>query len=140
MKYKTTDREQRQNNGIVLGFSYCSIQNIERYLSPNAYTAGIYGWRADFYELSDFTISTGYAPLNFIHKTGYKDIDAYRTKKAEVLRKGLLEIEKKLNKNGYKWQSGGSWERSHKFFMRTLEKLIKKARAEAEEEAKKYRD
>ena len=31
-KYRTTDREQRENNGIVIGFGYCNIQNITRYL------------------------------------------------------------------------------------------------------------
>ena len=48
MKYKTTDKEQRENNSLIIDFGYCQIQNIERYLRPNAYTCGLYGWRADF--------------------------------------------------------------------------------------------
>ena len=101
-KYKTTDREQRENNGIVLGFGYCEIQNIERYLKPNAYTAGAYGWRADFYEMDGYTISTGYSPLNYISKTGFKDIDAFRKTRAEILRGELMKLEKKLDKKFYK--------------------------------------
>ena len=100
MKYKTTDKEQRENNAFVLGFSYCSIQNIERFLSPSAYTCGVYGWRADFYNFEGWSISTGYSPLRYMSKTGYKDIDAFRTTKAKILEAGLLKIEKRL-KNGF---------------------------------------
>lgn len=135
-KYKTTDREQRENNAIVLGFSYCSIQNIERFLTPNAYTCGVYGWRADFYELDGFTISTGYAPLRYISKTGYKDIDAYRKKKAEVLNAELLKLESKLVKNFYKWQkTSGSWHKGKKEVAKILERITKKANEAAEQAA-----
>lgn len=52
-KYKTTEREQRANNNLIISFSYCSIQNIERFLKAQAYTCGMYGWKADFY-VTDF--------------------------------------------------------------------------------------
>lgn len=140
MKYKTTDREQRENNAIVLGFSYCSIQNIERYLSANAYTCGVYGWRADFYELeSGVTISTGYSPLNYLSLTEYKDINAYRKTKADILRAGLVRIENKLNKGGYKWQKNGSWHYCREQMQKVLSRLIKKADKAANEAAAKYR-
>lgn len=139
-KYKTTDREQRENNAIVLGFSYCTIQNIERFLTPNAYTCGVYGWRADFYELDGFTVSTGYAPLRFISKTGYKDIDTYRKKKAEILTAELLKLESKLAKNFYKWQKTlGSWYKGKKEVAKILERITKKASEAAEQAAKNAR-
>lgn len=139
IKYKTTDKEQREGNGIVLGFSYCSIQNIERYLQPNAYTCGVYGWRADFYEFDGFTISTGYSPLNFINKTGYRDIDAFRFKKAAVLREEILKLEKKLDKNRYKWQCGGDWHKARENVRKIINKIIYKANKAGEAAAAPYR-
>lgn len=138
-KYKTTDREQRENNAIVLGFSYCSIQNLERYLSANAYTCGVYGWRADFYELDGFTISTGYNPLNFVNKTGFQDIDAFRFKKAAVLREEILKLEKKLDKNFYKWQRGGDWNKARANVRKIIEKITYKANKAGEAAAAPYR-
>lgn len=140
IKYKTTDKEQRDGNAIVLGFSYCTIQNIERYLTPSAYTCGVYGWRADFYHFDGFTVSTGYAPLRFISKTGYKDIDAYRKKKAEVLTAELLKLELKLAKNFYKWQrESGSWHKGKKQIEKIIERITKKASDEAEKVASAFR-
>lgn len=139
IKYKTTDREQRENNGIILGFSYCTIQNIERYLKPSAYTCGVYGWRADFYNFEGWSISTGYRPINFIYKSGYEDIDIFRSKKAEILRRELLKLEKKLDKNFYKWQKNGSWHNAVKQCNKILERIVNKAEAEASKAAAPFR-
>ena len=138
-KYKTTDREQRENNAIVLGFSYCDIQNIERFLRPNAYTCGVYGWRADFYEFDGFTVSTGYSPLRYISLTDYKDINAYRKTKAAILQAGFKKIEARLNKGGYKWQKSGSWDKCHNELMKVINRLIKRASKAANDAALKYR-
>lgn len=140
IKY-TTNREQRENNSIILGFSYCSIQNIERYLNANAYTCGMYGWKADFYEIDDgVTISTGYTPLNYISLTDYKDINVYRKTKATILREGLKRIESRLNKNGYKWQKSGSWHACRENMRKVLNRLIKKANTAANAEAQQIRE
>ena len=140
IKYKTTDKEQRDGNAIILGFSYCTIQNIERYLTPSAYTCGVYGWRADFYHFDGFTVSTGYSPLRFISKTGYKDIDAYRKKKAEVLTAELLKLELKLAKSFYKWQRNSvSWHKGKKQIEKIIERITKKASDEAEKVASAFR-
>ena len=138
MKYKTTDKEQRENNVIIIGFSYCDIQNIERYLRPDAYTCGVYGWRADFYEFDGFTVSTGYSPLRYVSLTGYKDIDAYRKTKAKILQEGFKRIEAKLNKKGYKWQSNNSWHYCKEQLTKVINRLIHKANKAAGEEAAKY--
>ena len=138
-KYRTTDREQRENNAIVLGFGYCEIQNITRFLNPNAYTAGVYGWRADFYEMDGYTISTGYSPLNYISKTGFKDIDIFRKTKAEILRAEIVKLENKLDKNLYKWQNSGSWAYCQKKILQVLARIERKAYKAADEAAAKYR-
>ena len=138
-KYRTTDREQRENNTILLGFGYCEIQNITRFLNPNAYTAGVYGWRADFYEMDGYTISTGYSPLNYISKTGFKDIDIFRKTKAEILRAEIVKLENKLDKNLYKWQNSGSWAYCQKKILQVLARIERKAYKAADEAAAKYR-
>lgn len=120
MKYKTTDKEQRQNNNTIISFGYCEIQNIERYLTPNAYTCGIYGWRADFYEFAGFTISTGYQPLRYY----FTKLNA---KRGEFIKKEILKLEKKLEKRAYKFQQCGDWDKGHKEINKKIEKIYKKA-------------
>ena len=121
MKYKTTDREQRQNQYCVVGIGYCDIQNITRFLNAQAYTAGVYGWRADFYEFGNVSISTGYAPLTF----GY---DKEAKKMAEIIKKNLLDLEKKLNAG--KIKTTADWHKENKKMIARIEKIIDKARSE----------
>ena len=119
-KYKTTDREQRENNTLIIDFSYCSIQNIERYLRANAYTCGIYGWRADFYEFDGFTISTGYQPLTYYFAKLNK-------KRGLFIKAEILKLEKKLEKRAYKFQQNGDWNKGRKEINKKIEKIYKKA-------------
>ena len=122
MKYKTTDKEQRENNTLIVDFGYCDIQNIERYINANAYTAGIYGWRADFYDCGGYTISTGYMPLKYIR---YKA----EAKRYNYIKCEILKLEKKLEKRAYKFQQGGDWHKGRAFVEKYLEKLYTKAAA-----------
>ena len=102
MKYRTTDKEQRQNKSLVLAFGYCDIQNIEKYINPQAYTAGVYGWRADFYEFDGFTISTGYAPLNWL-------FDKKDKAKAEFIKAEIRKLDKYLEKARPNWEKGKAY-------------------------------
>ena len=114
MKYRTTDREQRENNSLVLGFGYCQVQNIEKYLTPRAYTAGVYGWRADFYEFAGFTISTGYAPLEFVRR------DIHKKATAEKIKAEILKLEKALAARRYAWQKSGNWDKGRNLITKRL--------------------
>lgn len=114
MKYRTTDKEQRQNKSLVLGFGYCTIQNIERYINPQAYTAGVYGWRADFYEFDAFTISTGYAPLDWL-------FDKKDKAKAEFIKAEIRKLDKYLEK------ARPSWERGKAYIYKKTTAIYKKA-------------
>lgn len=120
MKYKTTDREQRANNNTIISFGYCEIQNLERYLRANAYTCGIYGWRADFYEFDGFTISTGYQPLSYY----FSKLNA---KRGEFIKKEILKLEKKLEARRYAWQKSGDWDKGRKAINKMIEKIYQKA-------------
>ncbi len=63
MKLKTTNKEIRANFYKVLSIGYCDAQYLLQYKKPFAYTCGVYGWNADFYEIGNVCISTGYRPI-----------------------------------------------------------------------------
>ena len=63
MKLKTTNKQIKSNFYKVLSVGYCDAQYLLSYKNPFAYTCGIYGWSADFYEIGNVCISTGYRPI-----------------------------------------------------------------------------
>ena len=63
MKLKTTNKQIRANFYKVLNIGYCDAQYLLSYKNPFAYTCGVYGWSADFYEIDNVCISTGYRPI-----------------------------------------------------------------------------
>lgn len=63
MKAKTTNKQIKENFNKVLSVGYCDAQYLLQYKKPFAYTCGVYGWNADFYEIGNFCISTGYRPI-----------------------------------------------------------------------------
>lgn len=77
--------------------------------------------------MDGYTISTGYSPLHYISKTGFKDIDIFRVTKAEILRNELKKLEAKLNKKSYKWQNSRSWAYCQKKLMQILTRIERKA-------------
>lgn len=60
MKYKTTAKAIRESACNPRSAGYCDLQNLLRCHEPNAYTAGVYGWNFDVYEVHGVTICTGY--------------------------------------------------------------------------------
>lgn len=52
----------------VLGIAYCDLQYLLRFYYRIGYTAGTYGWKADYYQIdnSNFMLSTGYSPLQTV--------------------------------------------------------------------------
>ena len=60
MKYKTTTKAIRESAINPRSAGYCDLQNLLRCHEPNAYTAGMYGWNFDVYEVYGLTICTGY--------------------------------------------------------------------------------
>lgn len=118
MKYKTTDREQRANNSLIISFSYCSIQNIERFLKANSYTCGLYGWKADLYEFEGFTLSTGYSPLKWIYCK-----DKANLKRYDFIKKEILKFEEKIKKVDFLTYSKGK-AMTERFFKNLEKKAI----------------
>ena len=64
MKFKTTQREIKENYKTVISVPYCGLQNLLNYESPIAYTVRREGWAADIYDMGNgVAITTGYAPF-----------------------------------------------------------------------------
>lgn len=60
MKYKTTIKAIREGSVKVRSAGYCDLSYLLRAHDANAYTAGVYGWNFDVYEVYGLTICTGY--------------------------------------------------------------------------------
>lgn len=67
MKFQTSKKAIKQNFSTVISIGYCSAKYLLYFKSAFAYSAGIYGWACDYYEISNNTcISTGYSPVGDI--------------------------------------------------------------------------
>lgn len=62
MKYKTTRKAivTGTPSACLVSAGYCDLQSLLMYHSPVAYTAGVYGWNFDVYDVHGLTICTGY--------------------------------------------------------------------------------
>lgn len=58
--YKAIRKEYGKN---ILSVGYCDLQYLLRYEKPFAYSAGVYGWNCDYYDIGGVCISTGYRPI-----------------------------------------------------------------------------
>lgn len=85
MKFKTTKKNIVANYDKVIKVGYCDLQNLLKYESPIAYTAGVYGWNADIYDFGDVAIVTGYRSFGNIHPD-YEIVNRYE-KEAENIYK-----------------------------------------------------
>lgn len=67
MKLKATKREIKNSYSKLIRIGYCDLQYLLYFKTPFAYSAGLYGWSCDYYEISNNTcISTGYSPVGNI--------------------------------------------------------------------------
>lgn len=66
MKTLTTKKAVINNYKKVVSVSYCSLQKLLVLEKPFAYTAGVYGWNADIYDLDGIALATGYRPFGNI--------------------------------------------------------------------------
>lgn len=63
MKFKTTKKQIEQNYHRIVSVGYCEAQHLLKYHSPIAYSCGVYGWNADYYDIDGVLIATGYRSL-----------------------------------------------------------------------------
>lgn len=91
MRFKTTMKEVKATNRVILKVGYCNLATLLRYESPYAYTTGAYGWNADVYAVNDVAIVTGYRPFG-------QNLDCDLVEKFEERARALVDELDKLNK------------------------------------------
>lgn len=79
MKFKTTQKEIRENYNKIICVPYCGLQTLLNYESPVAYTVRREGWAADIYDMGGgVAIVTGYTPFGNI-RPSYELRERYET-------------------------------------------------------------
>jgi len=95
MKLLVTRKAMRGQNCYRVG--YCQLQNLLASEKPFAYSAGVYGWACDYYEIgNNITISTGYAPIG--KDTDYNIVKQYDNKAAKIWGDRKLSYDKQVKK------------------------------------------
>lgn len=101
MKYKTTAKELRRcySNNRAIAIGYCEAQYLLYYQNPNCYTAGVYGWNFDGYELQgikgdNVLITTGYRGT-FGTCPDYDTLRDYEKRAEQIIHDGEKTHEKK---------------------------------------------
>ena len=60
MKFRTTTKWVKENYSTIISAPYATMQTLLRNHNAIAYTAGIYGWNYDIYDIDGIAICTGY--------------------------------------------------------------------------------
>jgi hypothetical protein len=63
MKYKTTAKALKEGYYYIVSAGYCELQGLLKYKNPVAYSAGVYGWNFDVYDINGIAIVTGYRSM-----------------------------------------------------------------------------
>lgn len=97
MKLKTTKANVKENYYKILSIGYCDAQYLLKYKNAFGYSAGVYGWACDFYDIDGVCISTGYSPLaNKNMKDDYSLIREYEQKAQEETKENIDKLLKEL--------------------------------------------
>lgn len=85
MEFKATQKAVKQNYYHTIKVPYCGLQHLLAHKNRTAYTAGVYGWNADVYEVKPNTaIITGYRPFGNIEPP-YELTEDFDTKAQHIL-------------------------------------------------------
>lgn len=89
-KTRTTSKalKERYSNELhnkkVFALEYCTIQNLLRFVDPDFYTCGVYGWNYDNYYFEGFVINTGYRGM-WGYSVNYYLSREYNLKAEEII-------------------------------------------------------
>ena len=95
MKIQVSQKFIRENYKNIISVGYCDLSTLLRYKEPIYYTAGLYGWNADIYHITnEIAIVTGYRPFGNI-KASYNGIcKKYEELSREITKSDLTYNEK----------------------------------------------
>lgn len=72
-------REAERAGRPTVRVGYCDLQSVLSGIDPACYTAGVYGWDCDVYNIAGLTICTGYRPAAGVRAVGVRELaDACR--------------------------------------------------------------
>ncbi len=106
MKLRASKKELREGYYRIISIGYCDAQRLLNYEKAFAYSAGVYGWACDYYDIDGVLISTGYSPLSNknVKKYDYNILREYEATAGTLGRKGrrvlLNEFIKNVIKDG----------------------------------------
>lgn len=96
MKIRTTRKEVLQSFEKVYRISQELGNEISRYINPDYYTCGVYGWNSDIYKVNySFALVYGYRPFG----------KEYPREKQQELLKKLDKLESRYNKGSIKFNT-----------------------------------
>lgn len=84
MKVQTTKKAVKNNYRKIVCVGYCDLQTLLTLEEPFAYTAGVYGWNANIYDLNGIALVTGYRPFGDISPS-WELIEKYEQKAKQVI-------------------------------------------------------
>lgn len=72
-------REAERTGRPTVRVGYCDLHGVLSGITPDYYTAGVYGWNCDIYVIAGLTICTGYRPAAGVRAVGVRELaDACR--------------------------------------------------------------
>ena len=85
MKLKATQKRVKEVYRHIICIGYCNLQYLLYYRNAFAYTAGVYGWNADIYDIGGgVAICTGYRPFGNV-SADYELVNEYDNKAREII-------------------------------------------------------
>lgn len=84
MKVQTTKKAVKNNYSKIIRIGYCDLQTLLSLEETFAYTAGVYGWNANIYDLNGIALVTGYRTFGEISPS-WELIEKYEQKAKEVI-------------------------------------------------------
>lgn len=63
-------REGQKAGQPTIRVGFCKLQDVLSGIDPDYYTAGVYGWNCDVYNIAGLTICTGYRPAAGVEAVG----------------------------------------------------------------------
>ena len=100
MKYQTTRKAIVNSSANIVSVPYADLQHLLTFQYPTAYTAGVYGWNFDVYNVYGLTICTGYRGMPGRRANNIREFDekarAIRNDWNKPLSKQQEEIENLL--------------------------------------------
>ena len=93
MRVQVTKRDVMNQNSFVIRVGYCDLQYLLRFKDSQFYTAGMYGWNADVYQVSsNVVIVTGYRPFGNV-KVEFGILRGFEDRAKAILKDYSLKYE-----------------------------------------------